>query len=533
MPISKEHILLLFAMLAVGIMTVMQCGVLSDDVLYYCIWRPDSKDNFTAIGSFSDIVRSQSVHYDHVNGRVIIHFIAQTFLGIFGKTSFAIINAAVFGIFVWLITKYVRIDKSPIITLTTTLFMVTVMLPSFVDCFVWLLGAINYLWTATAIIAFLLIFERIVKRETRRMDFLLAPLCLPVGWTHEGISLPLATALVLFCLAKRHSLRHTPAWFYVGWFAIGAALCAFAPSTINRVATEQVPFMSALGGKLFSFAYNLTQIHTFWLLLIVCLYTCRKQRNVLQKQLYERGYLYLAILFCMGIVAIGGVTQSRACFGIELFSMLSLLSLISNLHVSDTVIRFIRPTFVVAIILSLCAGLWYGYCNYRDYDFIRTQISEATSPIIKVKPALDRSALARRYIMSPVDFSANTVYTAYDSDEENVRCAAYLCHRPGIFFLPEDIANNIENNPDCYKRYGEAFSGGLMAMQIDDSTMVNGVTFVLGEDNPPLYKRPFMYNGDEYSAPRWVIHNINGRRFLFFDKPIPKIARRIKDIRII
>ncbi len=533
MTISKEHILLLFTMLAVGIMTAMQCGVLSDDVMYYCIWRPDSGDEFTAINDFNDIIRSQEVHYNHVNGRIIVHFVAQAFLGIFGKTTFTIINTAAFAGFVWLICKYVRIDKSPLVTLSAILFMVTVMLPSFVDCFIWLLGAINYLWTAIAIITFLLLFERIIKRKTRIKDFLLAPLCLLIGWTHEGMSLPLAAALFLFCLYKRHSLRHTPAWLYVGWFTVGAALCAFAPSVINRAASEQVPFMSVLGGKLFSFAFNLTQVHTFWLLAVICLYTYRKQRDVLRKQLYERGYLYLTIFFCLGIVAISGVTQSRACFGVELFSMLAILSLVGSLRISDKVTRFMRPAFVIATILSLCTGLWLGYENYRDYNFIRTQLSEASSPIIKVKPALDRNAFARRYVMSPVGFSANTVYVAYDSNEENVRCAAHLCHLPGIYFLPKDVADNISNDPNSYKEYGEDLSGGLMVMQISDSTTVNGVTFILGEDNPPLYKRPFMYKGDEYSAPRWVIHNINGRRFLFFDKPIPKIARRIKDIRVI
>ena len=87
-------------------------------------------------------------------------------------------------------------------------------------------------------------------------------------------------------------------------------------------------------------------------------------------------------------------------------------------------------------------------------------------------------------------------------------------------------------NPDSYWKCGENIAGEMLAIQVPKGTKVNKVTFYLGEDNPPFYKRPFIYKSYIYEAPRWQVIEINGRDFVFFDKPLPKIARRIKDIKV-
>ena len=94
------------------------------------------------------------------------------------------------------------------------------------------------------------------------------------------------------------------------------------------------------------------------------------------------------------------------------------------------------------------------------------------------------------------------------------------------------MVGKIMADPDSYIEYGEDATGRLMAMQIPNGTEVNKITFMLGDDSAPFYKRPFAYASDTYEAGRWHTAKINGRTFVFFDKPIPKISRRIDSIRV-
>ncbi len=522
-------LLLMLAMVVVGVMSFMQSGLISDDVFYYCIWRPNATDDFVAINSVADVVRSQAVHYEHVNGRLPVHFAAQLFFGLLGKTSFAIINALVFGFCIYLVSRFICGKQLCTGVLVAVLFTFTLMFPSFVDCYVWLLGAVNYLWAAMLAVLFLLVFRSAFERVPTVRDWVLAPLFLLAGWTHEAIALPLALGTLTYCVWHWRKVQRRAVRLYVFWFLLGALLCVASPGIIHRAAGESVAYMSVLQGKFIAFAINLLQLKVFWLLLALILWLWVKRRKELLAYLQERAYLCFTLFFAFGAVAVGGVTQSRACFGVELYALLLLFPLIRESGLLVAVRSKVQPLFVMLTLLSLGTGLVYARENYRNYCFIKEQL-DSGEKMIKVRPELRKTYLGRYYARIPVVFAPGT--NNYDEEDENVRGVAFLCQSSGIYFLPEDVADTIAANPNAYWEYGESCLADFMVKQLPDTAEIKGITFILGEDNPPLYKRPFMYKADEYEAPRWAVHNIDGRRYVFFDKPVPKISRRIKDVLI-
>ena len=77
--------------LTIGILYYILCHLapitLSDDVLYKFVWPHDNESYNKPIASILDIIESQYIHYQVVNGRSIIHFFIQLFDGIIGKEA--------------------------------------------------------------------------------------------------------------------------------------------------------------------------------------------------------------------------------------------------------------------------------------------------------------------------------------------------------------------------------------------------------------------------------------------------------------
>ena len=83
--------------LTIGILYYILCHLapitLSDDVLYKFVWPHDNESYNRPIASILDIIESQYIHYQVVNGRSIIHFFIQLFDGIIGKEACNVISS--------------------------------------------------------------------------------------------------------------------------------------------------------------------------------------------------------------------------------------------------------------------------------------------------------------------------------------------------------------------------------------------------------------------------------------------------------
>ena len=93
----------------IGILYYILCHLapitLSDDVLYKFVWPHDSESYNRPIASILDIIESQYIHYQVVNGRSIIHFFIQLFDGIIGKEACNVISSILFGCLIYMTSR--------------------------------------------------------------------------------------------------------------------------------------------------------------------------------------------------------------------------------------------------------------------------------------------------------------------------------------------------------------------------------------------------------------------------------------------
>lgn len=194
------------------------------------------------IGSFGDIFESLAVHYEKVNGRIPVHFLAHLFLWM-GKGAFNVINTAAFAGLTLLVYFHAYgtlrgFRPYPCLAVFLGLWMLT---PAFGESFLWVTGASNYLYGMLLILLYLIPYRRLLDAERSADSPWYAPLALLggalAGWTNENTAG--ALLLVLLCLlARRLAEKKTvPSWFYAGLLGVAAGLClmVLAPGELSRL----------------------------------------------------------------------------------------------------------------------------------------------------------------------------------------------------------------------------------------------------------------------------------------------------------
>ena len=135
--ITALFVCVFVVMLLFNILTPM----ISDDYAHYF---GNNGERFNSLGDiFSALGRFRS----EVNGRVVAHFFAFSFLSL-PHVAFCIFNSAVFTLFVWLISGFVKSEdeKRNSFLLTVLIMLIWLFIPAFGQIFLWETGACNYLF---------------------------------------------------------------------------------------------------------------------------------------------------------------------------------------------------------------------------------------------------------------------------------------------------------------------------------------------------------------------------------------------------
>ena len=147
-----------------------------DDYLYKFQYVHGDPSLSHPIDSFLDIINSQIDHYFNYNGRFSVHILVQLFTGIIGKTIFNIFNTIVFLLFIIGICRYTFKDVN-VSSVLISLAIFFLGMPYINETSLWMTGSINYLWTATGLIYFLLYLKRHKHRRFHRRHIFGAILC--------------------------------------------------------------------------------------------------------------------------------------------------------------------------------------------------------------------------------------------------------------------------------------------------------------------------------------------------------------------
>lgn len=323
--------------------------ICSDDYSYSYNWVTKEK-----VKSFSDIWDTLCYHYMNWGGRMVAHGLAQIFLAI-GKTWFNIANTICYLTTVFLICVIGRsYSIKPYVILAVTLWWI---LPVPGSSIFWLTGSCNYLWSAMFTTAWLV---ALLGKNTKIQ---ISSLCVALfaGNSHEGISICILFAIIMYTTLNRRLLKNKIYICSVILYALGSATNILAPGNFVRLETNHTIALSILQKlsvgfqEIISVFYKFINasddtVYCFFLIPIAiianaCVYASKKEVNTLSLS-----------LICGSIIGIGlplmsGFSYPRAYFGTSFVAVLSLSTI-----ALPRVARLSKyPYLIIFYLVTLCS----------------------------------------------------------------------------------------------------------------------------------------------------------------------------------
>ena len=235
------------AAVCLGIFLVMLvCNLwtdlVADDYRYFFSYADESR-----IESVADIFPSMAAHRHIMNGRVAAHFLVQLFL-LLPPIVFKLINPLVFLALIWLVYSIARHGgEHNALSLLALFGCVWVLQPEFGQVFLWLTGAINYLWCAVLfMLPYLdkLLHDREPSKPVRVLFVVFSAL---VGAYSENSSVAVIFMVMLVIAVCRFYFKQRIApWMYLSLLAAfaGFMYMMLAPAeSVNKSAEFSIPVL--------------------------------------------------------------------------------------------------------------------------------------------------------------------------------------------------------------------------------------------------------------------------------------------------
>lgn len=532
---------LLVAGIAMLLLNLLDAPTLSDDMIYRFKWNADESAAVERIETIGDLLSSQFTHYLTTNGRFPAHLLAQTFLVFVPPAVTQVLNSLLFVMLLHFSTCLIAKPGQRLFVAVVVCFLLFIVFQGFRTTMVWSLGAFNYLWVLVATLGFLLYLRDGLKQakapaKSLFRHWLLAPLAILVGWSHEALSLPVSVAFAAWLvLGGRKSWRSAAAPYMV-FYILGCSLCLLTPAVWNRSAEA-----ASLQGRLLSGAMNcLFNIRIAWLLLVTLFILWWRRRPFLYDHLRRFRYVYVALLVSMGIVLLCGTSLERVAFFTDFMAMLLLLPLLQEL-LSVVWQRRLVIVSCVLMLLSFVPAYMVRKENNDSWLLAERQMKTPGRELIAVTtPMKGENAVMdyfrNHYVNSSFEFGFYCSYMAFDANDINMRCAARLYDKQHMYFLPADVVRRAEADSTAYTNYGLDEHGALYVWKMPSHSEVDSLVFLLNDEDPstlnPLQRlvawHDSVYELDDFN---YEVVDIGTQSYLVFTRPTTNIYRRIKNIK--
>lgn len=484
----------------------------------------------TPIESFGDILKSQYTHYFEMNGRFIPHFIVQFFDGIMGKEWFNLMNAIVFLIFLHLLTKTIenKIDnKFAILSIIT--FLIFFIIPGFKNCFLWMSGACNYLWSATFLLYFNQLLNKDINKKYYPILFIYGWIC---GWTHEGLVIGLLVGYFLYYIIFKNKI-YTSNYFLLIGFITGSIFLIFSPASVNRAlshsASTQEPLLII---KDYIVAlFNMDNIRMFPLFIIL-LYATRKTINL--KHYFKDNIIWISGIISLFIfVLFTKHASEHSRFGFELFALILITQLILKFRLPNTVYQCINVIMIVGLSLYILPA---NAENHKEYKRVTDILQNTDNELIMTK-SKRYNEMHNRFNIYYIPEEDSEFYNVFNSTAwENSLISNYY-KKKKIIFIPYYIAKDLYQFSHNFKDFHTIPTYPVYIKELSTSEQINKVTFLLKETDYttlPFYIKPFAHKLDRYSltslnTEKFSIIKFNGKTYLFVGKNYI-INSRVKEI---
>lgn len=489
-----------------------------DDYLYkYQFINGVAADMNYPIENIGDICSSQIEHYKVFNGRSVVHWIVQLFTGILGKNIFNIINSFVFLGFCFLLAK-VSMKKITVYRVMTASLFSIVLLPSFKDCFLWMTGSVNYLWSSFAVLIYLYILNSLSKEHISVKYCLLGSFMIFFGWTHEGIAFPLAISSALYFFFRRTN-KFSAATPFVFFFLIGALFCTFSPATMSRGGFESGLSLMIIIQKIITGLMLIFKLKAFLLMTFVLLIALYRKKDVLIL-IKENAIIVGAIIVSLGVVFISGFSSTRSAFGLEFYSLILLLKTLSLFNVPLCLKKAVAPFYALMMIFIFFYSFQSWRLNHDLYKKIQT-----TNDGIVAYDELNVPKCLSSYILKPLETKHSGYYNSFSFSSWENRYIAASFGKDSLAFFPTEFINKTKSGYS-FKDFNIKTDLPFYCKSIEDNENIKDVRYVLRKaqkSDIPFYFRPFADRMQRYSASYidsndFEVQNIYGQKLLFVKK---------------
>lgn len=405
----------------------------SDDYGYAFNWSNENEYLETP----DDFMESTIAHYMNRNGRIWANGIAAIFSANDFDIIFKILNAVFFVLLIFFTIRVAEKDKRITNVKIIGLFMLIWFLtPVPGQTWLWMCGALNYLWAAVFTMGFLYILRQSIYRKIKLpvLAFIASIIC---GWQNEAFAAPIWGACTLYYLIKRPALPKQTLWLWIG-YSIGAMCMIFAPGTIHRAgnsifSTDTISLailfrLYALGIPFLALKLKAT------IIAIVALVFMRIRNKHTFKEFVNNNLLLLLIIGCgIAFVSVICYVEERGLMGIEIFSIILLYRII--FFISPMLNEKFR-NWNRYILTGLCAIFIYDYylafkAIYNIHEADKKIMSEylASEDGIVCSP-LEQKDYDNRFILYCNEVTFQEGITKYNNYHTGIWKPFYLLPEP-------------------------------------------------------------------------------------------------------
>lgn len=354
---KKLPVLLLYTLTAVAYYALVCQYIRNIDDFNYAFMVSEA-DVRIPVTSLADAIRSQCTAYFCDNGRFLIHVVVQYLAALPSVVPYCLLSTVMFLLLLEGIGRLARNSKPLSVAERLAALFLTVALNTHPGntLFCNMAFTINYMWTGTAIVWFLLLFRREYRRNgTCRFAkgiglFMAGVAC---GSLQESFSIGIAGWLSLVLVCRRHSLN-VPTRLLAAGFLSGTVILVAAPANFQRL-----QYMN----DGFSLLFSAVKFYGFWVGLLAGAALLWLNRRLAPETLRANAVFYIAgainLLFAVFIACNG----ARQHFATTLYITVIALHLLLRLQGE----RLRRHSLIVsATLLLVMAPVYAGAWSARE-----------------------------------------------------------------------------------------------------------------------------------------------------------------------
>lgn len=352
--------------------------ILMDDYDYLYSWETGER-----ITGFMDALRSQLVHYQVTNGRLVTHTFVQTMLSM-DKSVFNVVNTVMYLILlleIYAIAKPKGVRFAWWLLLIAHLILFT-MVPFFGMVFLWLTGSCNYLWGTVIALTPLLVLRSVRESGVMSKGIFSAAVC-PVigffaGFTNENtacgmIAMVFVAVVIDWLEGKRPAKRLTLMW--IGQCA-GTLTMLLAPGNAQRIAKfDALPLpLEMLRRVVYVTAYGASYLGVLFAVTLLMMAALRGK----SERIGYTGLLLFGALIASYAMVGSPVLSARTFTGVFALGIAALLVLAGDLFERFQTIGFAKLIALPALMVVL---VYTGYYAIEDVTQYQVQWQNTVSTI--------------------------------------------------------------------------------------------------------------------------------------------------------